>query len=305
MAGTIIADVIQSDQSYPSSINIASPVIISNTFAFPAGTVSAPAFFPTGDTNTGIFFPAADTMAFAEGGVEAMRVNSSGYVGIGQTSPSNWLDISANTSASVGHISLNTTSASQAIRQFFRESGTAVAQVAWSVDSNALEIIAQKASSQTVFYTAGTERMRIDGSGRVTMPYQPAFQVENISGALATNNVVPWSSVVTNRGSHYNNSTHRFTAPVAGFYQFNLIAFTVRTTSTGDTYWDIRINGSLKSRLYQAKSGSADVHQQSMGSVACSLAVNDYVEVVYVAAAGNANMEAGPNHNQFSGFLVG
>jgi hypothetical protein len=33
VAGTIIADVIQSDQSYPSSINIASPVIISNTFS--------------------------------------------------------------------------------------------------------------------------------------------------------------------------------------------------------------------------------------------------------------------------------
>jgi hypothetical protein len=30
------------------------------------------------DTNTGIFFPAADTIAFAEGGVEAARINSSG-----------------------------------------------------------------------------------------------------------------------------------------------------------------------------------------------------------------------------------
>jgi hypothetical protein len=85
VAGTIIADVIQSDQSYPSSINIASPVIISNTFAFPAGTVSAPAFFPTGDTNTGIFFPAADTIAFAEGGAEAMRITSNGSVLIGGT----------------------------------------------------------------------------------------------------------------------------------------------------------------------------------------------------------------------------
>jgi hypothetical protein len=29
------------------------------------------------DTNTGIFFPAADTIAFAEGGVEVMRLDSS------------------------------------------------------------------------------------------------------------------------------------------------------------------------------------------------------------------------------------
>jgi hypothetical protein len=51
-----------------------------------AGTVSAPVYSTTGDTNTGIFFPAADTIAFAEGGAEAMRINSSGDLLIGTTS---------------------------------------------------------------------------------------------------------------------------------------------------------------------------------------------------------------------------
>ena len=49
------------------------------------GTAAAPAIVPTGNTNTGIFFPAADTIAFAEGGAEAMRIDSSGNVGIGVT----------------------------------------------------------------------------------------------------------------------------------------------------------------------------------------------------------------------------
>jgi trimeric autotransporter adhesin len=53
-----------------------------------AGTAAAPAITTSGDTNTGIFFPAADTIAFAEGGAEAMRINSSGNVGIGTSSPS-------------------------------------------------------------------------------------------------------------------------------------------------------------------------------------------------------------------------
>jgi len=48
--------------------------------AFAAGSVSAPGISASGDTNTGIFFPAADTIAFAEGGVEALRLNSSGQV---------------------------------------------------------------------------------------------------------------------------------------------------------------------------------------------------------------------------------
>jgi len=42
-----------------------------------AGTASLPALTTTGDLNTGIFFPAADTIAFAEGGAEAMRIDSS------------------------------------------------------------------------------------------------------------------------------------------------------------------------------------------------------------------------------------
>jgi hypothetical protein len=52
----------------------------------PAGSASAPAIYPTGDTNTGIFFPAADTMAFAEGGVESARIDSSGNLLVNTTS---------------------------------------------------------------------------------------------------------------------------------------------------------------------------------------------------------------------------
>jgi hypothetical protein len=42
-----------------------------------AGTAAAPSITTSGDTNTGIFFPAADTIAFAEGGVEVGRFDSS------------------------------------------------------------------------------------------------------------------------------------------------------------------------------------------------------------------------------------
>jgi hypothetical protein len=58
-----------------------------------AGTAAAPAITTTGDTNTGIFFPAADTIAFAEGGAEAMRITSTGNVGIGTTSPDSILQL--------------------------------------------------------------------------------------------------------------------------------------------------------------------------------------------------------------------
>lgn len=56
------------------------------------GSASTPAIRGT-DTNTGIFFPAADTIAFAEGGVESMRLDSSGNLGIGTSSPNSILNV--------------------------------------------------------------------------------------------------------------------------------------------------------------------------------------------------------------------
>ena len=61
----------------------------SATVEFADGSASTPSITNDGDTNTGIFFPAADTIAFSEGGVEAMRIDASGNMGLGVT-PSAW-----------------------------------------------------------------------------------------------------------------------------------------------------------------------------------------------------------------------
>lgn len=52
------------------------------------------------DTNTGMFFPAADTIAFANGGAEAMRIDSGGDVGIGTTTPAEPLSVVGQVSVS-------------------------------------------------------------------------------------------------------------------------------------------------------------------------------------------------------------
>jgi hypothetical protein len=65
----------------------------SGTLTFPAGSASSPSIQATGDPNTGIFFPAADTIAFAEGGTEVLRIDSSGRLGLGTSSPGYRLDV--------------------------------------------------------------------------------------------------------------------------------------------------------------------------------------------------------------------
>jgi len=64
------------------------PVVINGSTGISGadGSAGTPAVQGT-DTNTGVFFPAADQIAFAEGGTEVMRINSSGSVGIGTSTP--------------------------------------------------------------------------------------------------------------------------------------------------------------------------------------------------------------------------
>ena len=61
-----------------SGATVSGTTVSGTTVNVGAGTVSAPSISPTGDSNTGIFFPAADTIAFAEGGAEALRLDSTG-----------------------------------------------------------------------------------------------------------------------------------------------------------------------------------------------------------------------------------
>ena len=90
----------------------------------------------------------------------------------------------------------------------------------------------------------GVERMRIDASGRVTMPYQPAFHVTGLSAHLYANSgsgvITTWLTTNLNRGSHWNGS--RWTVPVDGTY---VIQFDpMYQHNGGDINFQILVNGS-------------------------------------------------------------
>ncbi len=91
--GLTIGTDVQAYDADTAKLDVAQTFTADQTFnnptVFSAGTASLPSITFTGDTNTGIFSPAADTIAFAEGGAEAMRLDSSGNLGLGVT-PSAW-----------------------------------------------------------------------------------------------------------------------------------------------------------------------------------------------------------------------
>ena len=63
--------------------------------------------------------------------------------------------------------------------------------------------------------------LSVDYKGRVTMPYQPAFNARLTTGNTSSTTTLVFNDVNINRGNYYNNTNGLFTAPVAGAYFFS------------------------------------------------------------------------------------
>ena len=80
-------------------------------------------------------------------------------------------------------------------------------------------VVAYDHSNQTMrFSTASTQRMFINSNGHVTKPSQPMFAAQGSGDAISAQSALPFDSINYNIGSHWNNSTFKFTCPVTGYY---------------------------------------------------------------------------------------
>jgi hypothetical protein len=157
-----------------TNVSVAS-VTVSSVATFAAGSAAAPSITTTGDTNTGIFFPAADTIAFTEGGVESMRIDSSGNVGIGTASPANYanyrnLAISGTTGGNIDMLSGSTK-----VGNLFNDGTNFYAY-------NAI-------AGSLVFGTNNTERARIDSSGNLGIGTSSPSNKLEVNGTVAINGI--------------------------------------------------------------------------------------------------------------------
>ena len=123
----------------------------------PDGTASAPALAFADDQNTGVLSPGDNSLAFATSGTQRLVIDSSGKVGIGVASPAR-------------ELSIGDGSGSPNIQLLASSSGNSRIEFGDSDDSDAGEIQYVHSSNYMQFTTNGSERLRIDSSGDLSVP---------------------------------------------------------------------------------------------------------------------------------------
>jgi len=298
MAGTIVVDRLESDASYASSINIASPIVISNTI--------------TGNVN------------IDNGSLFVNQINN--RVGIGTVTPNCALEVNSTSGEPIAFFKSDVTDASivvaggvEAYIEFRNISGSSGNGTnSWGSGTNDdLDLHFDYGTNGTMNKSTGASsdhKMLLTNAGNVnirgymTKELQPAFSAyvnssthNNWTGSAG--NVFPFSVAEINRGNHYNTSTYRFTAPVAGIYRFGC-----RFNRYSDSRFDLILakNGSsLYTDEIRALQGNSDWDLRMTGWLV-SAAVNDYFDlrVGTVVATGTAFVDAGVAHDAFFGYLV-
>jgi len=235
------------------------------------GTAATPAIRGT-DANTGIFFPAADTIAFTEGGVEAMRIDSNGNVGIGVTpNASVKLQVKTTTNQDLAVVSSS-----------FVAGGVGLAAVNDAFSAyTALDL--QGSSIQ--IGTGGTERMRIDSSGNLlvnTTTAQTGAKLSvtgGISGTITSATAVASTSGTSIDFTSIPSWVKRITVMMQG------------VSASGTSNWLVQIGaGSIQSTSYVSGSqlGGSSIITSTAGMILLTgTAASTYSGIVTIASFGS------------------
>ena len=155
--------------------------------------------------------------------------------------------------------------------------------------------------------STATPRMEISSAGIVTCRTIPSFKISIDTDASPNQGVVSENNGFTlnefrdgfNEGSHFSESTGRFTAPVEGLYFFHFSLMRYSNNGTGSIEMRIKRNGAqILARTYRA-SYSSNFESHNVSTITRLLA-GHYVEFVI-----GANMSTYNDDSYMLGYLIG
>jgi phage gp36-like protein len=159
-------------------------------------------------------------------------------------------------------------------------------------------------------HTNGTSAFLISSGGLVTNPNVPTFYAYQSGSAGATALgafTTQFNTILVNRGSYYNLTTGRFTAPIAGIYQFQIKLLARYSSAAGAVEITLYKNGAnvvSRSCGYAYITGAND-HDPITAIVYLSLVANDYVQMGVTTVNAGPDYYYGENLASFCGHLIG
>ena len=164
---------------------------------------------------------------------------------------------------------------------------------------------------ETLQHTNGTTAATIDSSGRINTPARPAFKASHGASSIPHSTVVICTNDSTdgnfNIGNCYSTSTGRFTAPVAGVYQFSITGLYTLSSSTATFKGIWRKNGVGEGVAYEYQTANLNGTFNTIGTstVLIELDVNDYVDLYNGDTTSNGNVHSSGAQTKLCGYLIG
>jgi hypothetical protein len=242
------------------------------------------------------------------GGAEKMRMDSSGRVGIANDTPGDF-------SSAADDLVIGNSSQSSGIT--IRSGTTANGNIFFSdgtTGNEAYRGYVQYAHNGDILRlgTAAADRIVVDGSGAVTMPYQPAFSVhkngtDQSNFALNTDVVVTWTHSRFDQNSDFDFVNGRFTAPVTGKYQLNANILLDNIDAAADYIIVFLATSNKNYRFIFDPDLYGDKAYWSVAiSVLADMDANDNVSVKVNQGGGTqqTDIDGSSDYTTFSGYLV-
>jgi hypothetical protein len=241
------------------------------------GTVSAPSIKFTSDTNTGIYRGGTDILKFVTAGTDAITIDASQLIGIGTSSPSSYNSSFNNlvvADAGDSGITIVTGTSSEGSIAFADGTTGADAYRGW-INYNHF-------SNYMRIFTNGTEAMRIDNNGSVSIGHTSTgganFAI--CDGANSAIQFFPEISTDTNLIQHYDqtataymNSEHRANSHIFKIGTSNAVKIDssgnllVGKTSSGLSNAGVSFLGGSNVGTFEVRRNIATANSSSVGYI--------------------------------------